>query len=161
MGDRLDAARSAPESLEPKAEAALLIALAPHLEDFLAQLFGIAPEVQALEATHHELAPLFAVKRQFVQRKAANAHKADEAATFDGAALRAALEGRLGAATVRARRGTRVRPRGDTAGCRTKPRTPTIWPLAARYAAWSLHTPAGRAAARAACCFARRASSTT
>ena len=46
---------------------------------------------------HHELAPLFAVKRQFVQRKAMNAYKADVAATFDGPALRAALEARLGA----------------------------------------------------------------
>ncbi len=98
LGVQLDAARSAPESLEAKAEAALLIALGPHLEDFLAQLFGIAQEVQALEGIHHELAPLYAVKRQFVQRKAANAHKADEAATFDGAALKVALEGRLGAA---------------------------------------------------------------
>jgi hypothetical protein len=42
--------------------------LGPHLEDFLAQLFGIAPEVQALEASTR-LAPLFAVKRQFVRRK--------------------------------------------------------------------------------------------
>ncbi len=90
---RFDAARAAPDSLEPKAEAALLIAVAPHLEDFLAQLFGIAAEVQSLEATHHELAPIFAVKRQFVQRKAANAHKADEAATFDGAALRDGTRG--------------------------------------------------------------------
>ena len=41
--------------------------------------------MRALEARHHELAPLFAVKRQFVQRKAMNANKADDAATFDGA----------------------------------------------------------------------------
>jgi len=94
---RFDAAREAPDALGAKVEAALLLAVAPHLEDFLAALFGITAEVQALEAKHHELAPLFAVKRQFVQRKAANAHKADEAATFDGPALRSALEARLGA----------------------------------------------------------------
>ena len=53
LAGKLDAGRSAPESLEAKAEAAMLIALGPHLEDFLAQLFGIAPEGQALESIHH------------------------------------------------------------------------------------------------------------
>ena len=53
--------------------------------------------MQALAAKHHELAPIFAVKRQFVQRKAMNAYKADVAATFDGPALRAELERALGA----------------------------------------------------------------
>ena len=53
--------------------------------------------MQALEARHHELAPLFAVKRQFVQRKAMNAYKAEAAAAFDGPALRAELETVLGA----------------------------------------------------------------
>ena len=111
--DRLVAARAAPDAMEPKSEAALLLAAAPHLEDFLAQLFGIAPEVRALEATHHAQAPLFAVKRQFVQRKAANAYKADVAASFDGPALRAALEERLAHRTRRTRRGTRVRDGRD------------------------------------------------
>ena len=54
--------------------------------------------MRALEARHHELAPLFAVKRQFVQRKAMNAYKADVASTFDGATLRAALDAVLGRA---------------------------------------------------------------
>ena len=30
-------------------------------------MFGIGPEVRALEAIHHDLAPLYAVKRLFVQ----------------------------------------------------------------------------------------------
>ena len=60
-------------------------------------MFGIDADVQALEAQHHALAPLYAVKRQFVQRKAMNAHKADVAATFDGAALRAAIDAAIGA----------------------------------------------------------------
>ena len=47
-------------------------------------------------ARHHELAPLFAVRRQFVQRKAMNAYKADVAAAFDGAGLRAELDSLLG-----------------------------------------------------------------
>ena len=52
--------------------------------------------MRALEAQHHELAPLYAVKRLFVQRRAMNAHKADVAATFDGAALRSAVEAAMG-----------------------------------------------------------------
>jgi NADPH-dependent glutamate synthase beta subunit-like oxidoreductase/NAD(P)H-flavin reductase len=147
LGGRFDAARAAPDALEPKVEAALLIAVAPHLEDFLATLFGIAAEVRSLEARHHELAPLFAVKRQFVQRKAANAHKADAAASFDGPALRTALEARIGAQLA------------GTAGELAFATAVTGWlqdeaahaedlALAARYAAWALHTPAGRAASR-------------
>ena len=77
-----------------KDESSLLIALGPHLEDFLGALFGIEGEVRALEARHHELAPLYAVKRQFVQRKAMNTHRADAAAAFDGAALRASWSAR-------------------------------------------------------------------
>ena len=62
-GARQAAARAADES-------ELLIALAPHVEDFIAQLFGIEAEAQALAERHHELAPLYSVKRQFVQRRA-------------------------------------------------------------------------------------------
>ena len=145
--DRLDAARAAPDKLEPKAEAELLVTLAPHLEDFLAQLFGIAPEVQALEARHHELAPLFAVKRQFVQRKAANAYKADAAATFDGPALRVRLEERIDA-PLAGHAGELAFAQAVTRWLQDEPAHADDLELAARYAAWALHTPAGRAATR-------------
>src|SRR5947209_2978298 len=91
LADRLITARANPDALGTKEHSELLIALGPYLEDFLAHLFGITPDVRALESRHHELAPIFTVKRQFVQRKAMNAHKADVAATFDGHALHAAL----------------------------------------------------------------------
>jgi hypothetical protein len=67
-----------------KDESSLLIDIAPHLEDFLAHLFGITAEVRARGA-HHELAPLLRSSGS-VQRKAASTYKA-EAATFDGAAF--------------------------------------------------------------------------
>src|SRR5262245_53749149 len=92
LADRLAAARAAPRSLALQDESTLLIHVAPHVEDFIARLFGIEAEVRALEASHHALAPLFAVKRQFVQRKSMNAYKADAAAQFDGPALRAELD---------------------------------------------------------------------
>ncbi|HEY5310221.1 MAG TPA: pyridine nucleotide-disulfide oxidoreductase, partial [Casimicrobiaceae bacterium] len=144
---QLDAARASPDALGSKAEAVLLVTLAPHLEDFLAQLFGIAPEVQALEAKHHELAPLFAVKRQFVQRKAANAYKADEAATFDGPALRVLLEGRIDA-RLEGQAGELAFAQAVTRWLQDEPAHADDLELAARYAAWALHTPAGRAATR-------------
>ena len=73
---------SAPQAKE---ESELLIALAPHLEDFLARLFAIEAEAQALAARHHELAPLYSVKRLFVQRRALHKVKLEDAspAGFD------------------------------------------------------------------------------
>jgi NADPH-dependent glutamate synthase beta subunit-like oxidoreductase/NAD(P)H-flavin reductase len=145
--DRLLAARFLPNARAPIGESALLIALGPHLEDFLASLFDIENEVRALEAQHHELAPLFAVKRSFVQRKALNAHKADAAATFDGAAMRGQLEARLG------------EPLEGQAGELAFAKAVAAWQhdavahaadldLALRYAAWATLTPEGRAAHR-------------
>src|SRR5262249_47977842 len=69
LRDRLVAARANPPAAA-KEESDLLIAAAPHVEDFIAQLFGIQAEAQALAAKHHELAPLYSVKRLFVQRRA-------------------------------------------------------------------------------------------
>src|SRR5688500_5143601 len=67
---RLMAARAEPDALDRKGESDLLVDLAPHLEDFIGALFGISAEVRALQAAHHKLAPLYAVKRLFVQRRA-------------------------------------------------------------------------------------------
>src|SRR5262245_28461763 len=85
--DRQKAGRAQPEALASKAESDLLIDLAPHVEDFLGALFGIRRELCALAARHHELAPLYACKRLFIQRRAAKAVKPEEAAGLDGAVL--------------------------------------------------------------------------
>ena len=45
LGERLLQARATPGSLSAKDESALLIAVAPHVEDFVAELFGIAKAV--------------------------------------------------------------------------------------------------------------------
>ena len=58
LANSLVAARQSPAALPAKEESELLIALAPHLEDFLGQLFGIESELHALAAQHHELARL-------------------------------------------------------------------------------------------------------
>src|SRR5262245_45164366 len=74
---RLTEARRNPPA--GKAESELLIALAPHIEDFLAKLFGIEAEARALSAKHNELAPLWSIKRQFVQRRALHKVKPEDA----------------------------------------------------------------------------------
>ena len=49
-------------------------------------------ELRALQARHNELAPLYFVKRQFVQRKALTGQTAGESAAIDGEALASDLE---------------------------------------------------------------------
>jgi NADPH-dependent glutamate synthase beta subunit-like oxidoreductase/NAD(P)H-flavin reductase len=143
LAGRLRDARANPDGLARKAESELLIALAPHLEDFLARLFNIENDVRALEARHHELAPLFAVKRQFVQRKAANAHKPEAAAAFDGVALRSEIESLIGSANdVQAFE--LAFANAVTAWQSDEATHATKLDVAQRYAAWALHTPAGR-----------------
>src|SRR5437879_7182978 len=88
---QLEAARAA-ATLDSKAESALILEIAPHLDDFLAELFGIETEFRTLASRHNELAPLYSVKRQFVQRRAANKVKPEEAAKLDGPALEAELK---------------------------------------------------------------------
>ncbi|HWB51984.1 MAG TPA: FAD-dependent oxidoreductase [Stellaceae bacterium] len=88
---RLMAGRADPGALDRKTESDLLVDLAPHVEDFLGGLFGVAAEIRALQARHDELAPLYSVKRLFVQRRAVKEIKPPDAAALDGEALRAAL----------------------------------------------------------------------
>src|ERR1051325_10163150 len=97
---RLVAARAAPEALDRKAESDLLVDLAPHLEDFIGELFGIVAEVRALQAAHDKLAPLFSVKRLFVQRRAVKEIKETDAAQLNGHKLAQELDALIGGAVV-------------------------------------------------------------
>jgi NADPH-dependent glutamate synthase beta subunit-like oxidoreductase len=140
LREQLQAARLSANTLYGKEQAGLLIALAPHLEDFLARLFGIETQVQILAARHHELAPLYSCKRLFVQRRAMTKVKPEEAATIDGPALEAQLTAYIGT------------PFSELAFARQV----ATWltdeaaheaelQLATRYAAWAVQTEAGRA----------------
>jgi NADPH-dependent glutamate synthase beta subunit-like oxidoreductase/NAD(P)H-flavin reductase len=89
--ERLRAARvGAPP--EGKTHSDLLLAVAPHIEDFLAALFGIEAATESLRQQHHDLEPLFRVKRLFVQRRAAHAHTPEAASALDSTALLQVLE---------------------------------------------------------------------
>src|SRR6266404_6204614 len=136
---QLEAAR-ATASLDPKSESALIIEIAPHLDDFIAELFAIQAEFRTLAARHHELSPLYSVKRQFVQRRAANKVKPEEAARLDGPALEAELkknhlDGRFDELTFAKKVTHWLAHEGEHA---------VALDLAQKYAAWALHTPAGR-----------------
>src|SRR5229473_2276400 len=91
LADKLTAARATPPAAA--AESELLIALAPHVEDFIAKLFRIEAEAQALAEKHNELAPLYSVKRQFVQRRALHKVKAGDLQAFDAEAAARQLLG--------------------------------------------------------------------
>ena len=143
LAARLAAARADPAALDRRGESELLIALGPHLEDYLAALFGIEDVVRTLEARHHELAPLYAVKRLFVQRKAMNTYRADVATTFDGPALRRDLERALGAPFTELGFAAAV-----TRWQRDEATNAGALDTALRYAAWASHSAEGRAAHR-------------
>src|SRR3954451_20522641 len=108
LHNRLMTARAAPEQLGGKPESDLIVELAPVLEEFIAELFGIAHELGSLRSRHEALAPLYSVKRLFVQRRAAKKYGPDQAAAFDGAALQSELEPLLGGELTELRFAERV-----------------------------------------------------
>lgn len=89
---RFGHARSHKDGLDAQEESNLLIEIAPWLDDFISKLFCIETEVQVLSTRHHELAPLYSCKRQFVQRRAMNKVSDEEISAVDGIALRKQLE---------------------------------------------------------------------
>src|ERR1700722_13797241 len=93
---RLMAARAEPDAMAVKDESELVVALGPHLDAFVAALFGIEAETQALANETHAMDPIHACKRLFVQRQAGK--KYSDASGFDGGALGAALEALMGGA---------------------------------------------------------------
>ncbi|HEY0675627.1 MAG TPA: FAD-dependent oxidoreductase, partial [Immundisolibacter sp.] len=141
LAERLLAARAQPDALGEPAHAELLIAVAPHLEDFIGELFGIGAQVRALQARDQALAPLHTCKRQFVQRQAARKISAEQAAAQDGPALAAQLEALFGEPFSELSFARHVNDWSEAAEQHGE-----ALDLALRYAGWALHTPAGQAA---------------
>ncbi|MEE8534771.1 MAG: FAD-dependent oxidoreductase, partial [Kiloniellales bacterium] len=140
LAERLTAARRAPGDLDAKTESAFLLELAPHLETFLGRLFGIEAELRALAAAQDGLAPLYHVKRQFVQRRAGKQVKPDEARALDGEALARELAA-LGAPPD----DERAFARQVSAWMDHEEGAADALILARDYAAWALHSDRGRA----------------
>ncbi|KAA0685276.1 pyridine nucleotide-disulfide oxidoreductase [Azospirillum brasilense] len=140
LANRLLSARAQPDRLEARAESDLLIALAPHAEDFIGDLFGIRAALDELRARHTELAPLYTAKRLFVQRRAAKAVKPEAVAALDGAELAARLEDWLGGPLTEAGFARQV-----LAWMEDEAAHADQLDSAAQYAAWAVFSEAGRA----------------
>ena len=132
-------ARHDPTGIVAKAASELLLALTPHVDAFIAELFGITAEVEALTTRHLELSPLYSVKRLFVQRKAANKYKGEAADRLNGPELAAQLDSMLGGQfTELAFAKKVVEWQKDEASHADK------LDIALQYAAWALLTSTGR-----------------
>ncbi len=131
LHQRLLAARAEPENLSGRDESDLIIALGPHLDAFIATLFDIRSHTDALTRQTLALDPIHACKRLFVQRQAVK--KYPDPSAFDGPALRAVLEPRLGGKLTEDRFAVYAtsQPEDDDA---------------LRYAAWATLTAEGQAA---------------
>jgi hypothetical protein len=125
LRDKLTTARANPPS--GREESDLLVALAPHVEDFLAKLFDIEDEARALAARHNELAPLYSVKRLFVQRRALHKVKQEDAKP-DAFAFTTELDF----------------ARKVSEWLKDEAANATSLEAAARYAAWATTTPEGK-----------------
>ncbi len=135
LRDRVMQARSA--ELTRKQNADLIVDLAPHVEDFIGELFGISAEVRALQAKHSELEPLYALKRKFIQKKAISGVTSEQAAAIDGPALAAELETLFNEPLTEDSFVEHVSKWLDS----NDPRLA----VAQQYAAWAALAPAGRA----------------
>jgi NADPH-dependent glutamate synthase beta subunit-like oxidoreductase/NAD(P)H-flavin reductase len=134
---RLLAARGAPDGVAGPDESELVVALAPHLDAFVAMLFGIEAETLALASETHALDPIHACKRLFVQRQAVK--KYPDPSGFDGPGLRAALEALIGETLTERTFAVHVATWEKAGDAETLD-------VALRYAAWATLTEAGHAA---------------
>ncbi len=110
------------------------------MEDFVGTLFGIDHELRDLQARHHELAPLYAVKRKFVQRKALTGYTPEKASEIDGFTVGAELEAFMLAPLTERSFADHVARWLESEAEHTEPLR-----LAALYAAWATLTPEGKA----------------
>jgi NADPH-dependent glutamate synthase beta subunit-like oxidoreductase/NAD(P)H-flavin reductase len=133
LHQRLLAARATPDSLTAREESDLVVALGPHLDAVVADLFQIQPEIAALAEQTLALDPIHACKRLFVQRQAVK--KYPDPAFFDAEALRAAIEARIGAPLTE---------RAFALHVTASANDPDALDEALRYAAWATLTPEGQ-----------------
>src|SRR6202142_1366732 len=132
-------ARKLPEALSRRQQSELMIAIAPHLEDFIGELFGITGEVRALQARHEALAPIYTLKRKFIQKKAMSGVPPEKPAAINGLLLAGELEGLFGEPLTQASFVEHVSRWLDSEAEHTAQLA-----LAAQYGAWAALSAAGR-----------------
>jgi NADPH-dependent glutamate synthase beta subunit-like oxidoreductase/NAD(P)H-flavin reductase len=144
LAERVTLARENPAALERKAESELMIELAPHVESFVGRLFGIAADLQALRDAHLAKADIFAVKRNFVQRRALRSAAAKAPDAIDGPAIGKKLEVLFGEPLSE-----EAYARHVAGWLRAEPEHATGLDLAATYAAWAALSADGKRQHRA------------
>lgn len=140
LARRLADGRADPAGLGARQRSDLLVELAPVLEDFLGELFGVAGELAAQRGEHERLAPIAACKRDFIRRRAARAFAPGELEAEDGEALQRRVEALLGAPLEEL-----AFARAAMAWLRDEEAHGEALEHATRFAAWAVLTPAGRA----------------
>jgi len=132
-------ARAQAGRVSRSAASELVVKLGPLLDGFLAGFFGIQDEAARLRRSHLELEVLFKIKRDFVQRQAAKGIRPAEAEALDGDALGQRLAEFMGANPDELLFARKVRQwqqdesaHGEELGA------------ALKYAAWAVHTAAGK-----------------
>jgi NADPH-dependent glutamate synthase beta subunit-like oxidoreductase/NAD(P)H-flavin reductase len=138
------------QALAAPAMSQWLIDLAPLIEGFLVELFGIQAAHQALVKAHQDQELIFTVKRKFVQRQALRSISADEALQFNETSVREEFFQHLEAVTspasssdFEARFAQAITHWEQT--LELSPSSNAALESAKRYAAWAVHTPSGRA----------------
>jgi len=121
-----------------KERSELIIELAPYVEDFISALFGIKTEVEALQARHNDLAPVYAFKRKFIQKKAISGVSKEQASSIDGLSLAAELEALFGEPLTQASFFAHV-----SRWLENEAEHAAWLQVAASYAAWAALSPAG------------------
>ena len=132
-------ARANPGGRTAKQESELIIALAPLVEDFLGELFGIGDEVLALQSKHNAWAPFFAFKRKFIQKRAISGVSKEQAEAIDGPELARELETIFGEPLTELSFFTHVSRWIENEAEHLEPVQ-----TAARYAAWAALSESGR-----------------
>jgi NADPH-dependent glutamate synthase beta subunit-like oxidoreductase/NAD(P)H-flavin reductase len=122
-----------------KQQSELMVELAPHVEDFVGELFGISAEVRALQARHDALAPVYALKRKFIQKKAISGMTAEKSSAINGQACALELEALFNEPLTEASFVEHVSRWLDDEGNHAAQLS-----VAAQYGAWAALSPAGR-----------------
>lgn len=139
LHNRFITARTNRTSLEHKDESQLYLDLAPYVEDFIGTLFGIQKDIQKLAARHHRWAPIHACKRLFVQRRAIKTYKPGDVEAVDGVALERELETLLSEPFSELTFSSHVMN-----WLEEEEQQKAHLDLAAKYAAWAVHTKEGQ-----------------
>jgi len=132
-------ARSRAAEMARSVASDLAIRIAPVLEAFIANLFGVSAELKVLKQRHTELESLFRVKREFVQRQAAKKIKPQEAMQLNGDALAVELQRLLGGSF-----GEQQFARKVSDWMLDEAANVHALSVAQQYAAWAVHTAAGQ-----------------